>query len=52
MQKTTFRRNLQKMSTIKPVFVHLAISEYIEMRRLGFLRGFSAKKRPKKAKIG
>jgi len=32
--------------------VFLDIGEYAEVRRLGFLRGFSAKKRPKKAKFG
>ena len=31
---------------------HIVINEYVEMRRLGFLRCFSAKKRPEKAKIG
>jgi len=40
------------MSTKRVFLMILASSNFIEVRRLGFLRGFSAKKRPKKAKIG
>jgi len=40
------------MSTKSDFFMILMRSHFIEVRRLGFFRGFSAKKRPKKAKIG
>jgi hypothetical protein len=40
------------MATKTVFFMILMRRCFVEVRRLGFLRGFSAKKRPKKAKIG